>query len=231
MASEVPRVLALFAAGAVASYVIAQIEGAPVTWPSACAHLSHAGRVEPVALGVLQKRGGDAEALLHSLRVGCGTIVRAGAQPHLVEHGVDAILSHPCVAREHAQVVAPGQVWVEGRCLDHRPDARKPLRRAGRDPQDGCLARRGSHEAEQHPQGGRLAGAVRAEEAIHLAAANAQLEVIDGNDRIAVALGERSRLDHETVINHGTATSARRRQSRPAPRSGVRRSGSELSCR
>jgi ABC-2 type transport system permease protein len=31
----VPFVLALFAAGAVASYVIAQIEGAPVTWPSA----------------------------------------------------------------------------------------------------------------------------------------------------------------------------------------------------
>ncbi|MGH2949134.1 MAG: ABC transporter permease [Solirubrobacteraceae bacterium] len=31
----VPFVLALFAAGAVASYVIAQIEGAPVSWPSA----------------------------------------------------------------------------------------------------------------------------------------------------------------------------------------------------
>jgi ABC-2 type transport system permease protein len=31
----VPFVLALFAAGAVASYVIAQIEGAPVNWPSA----------------------------------------------------------------------------------------------------------------------------------------------------------------------------------------------------
>jgi ABC-2 type transport system permease protein len=31
----VPFVLALFAAGAVASYVIAQIESAPVTWPSA----------------------------------------------------------------------------------------------------------------------------------------------------------------------------------------------------
>ena len=31
----VPFVLALFAAGAVASYVIAQIEGAPVDWPSA----------------------------------------------------------------------------------------------------------------------------------------------------------------------------------------------------
>jgi ABC-2 type transport system permease protein len=31
----VPFVLALFAAGAVASYVIAQIEGAPVAWPSA----------------------------------------------------------------------------------------------------------------------------------------------------------------------------------------------------
>jgi ABC-2 type transport system permease protein len=31
----VPFVLALFAAGAVASYVIAQLEDAPVSWPSA----------------------------------------------------------------------------------------------------------------------------------------------------------------------------------------------------
>jgi ABC-2 type transport system permease protein len=54
----IPFVLTLFAAGAVASYVIAQIEGAPVSWPSAWLLLRAAGGAWLImaawtALGVL----------------------------------------------------------------------------------------------------------------------------------------------------------------------------------
>ena len=102
------------------------------------AHLGHARRIEPVGrlvedqqLGVLEQGGRDAEPLLHPERVGRGPVARAIAQPDLGEHGLDAILAHPGVASEHTQVVAPGEVRIEGRGLDQRPDARQPLGEPG----------------------------------------------------------------------------------------------------
>jgi hypothetical protein len=65
------------------------------------------------------------------------------------------------------------------------------------------LARRRSHQAEQHPQCGRLAGAVGPQEAVDLAAADAQVQVVDGDDRVVVALGQPARLDDELAAGYG----------------------------
>ncbi len=51
-------------------------------------------------------------------------------------------------------------------------------------------------EPEQHAQRRRLAGAVGPEEAVDLAAADPHLQVVDGDDALAVALAQAGRLDH-----------------------------------
>jgi hypothetical protein len=111
------------------------------------------------------------------------------------EHRADPALRRARVAREHLQVVAPGQERVERRPFDHRADARKGGRGSGALAEHGHGAGRRPHETEQHAQRGALPGAVRPQEAVHLAPPHAQVEPID-RDRLAVALAERAGLDH-----------------------------------
>src|SRR2546425_12401937 len=80
--------------------VAAQEDGAALSgeaWDQ-LAHLARAGRVEAIGrlvqdnqLGVTQKRGGDAEALLHAQGVRLVRITGAGAQSAELEHLVDAL--------------------------------------------------------------------------------------------------------------------------------------------
>ena len=164
------------------------------------AHLGHAGRVEPVGrlvedqqLRVLEQRGGDAEPLLHAQRVRSRSgRRRASVSPTSSSTRLDASPGHAGVAGEHAQVVAAGEVRVEGRAP--RPSRRcraSPSGAPGGAPSTAASPDVGRTRPEQHPQRRRLAGAVGAEEAVDLAAAHAQVEVVDGDDRVAVALGER----------------------------------------
>jgi hypothetical protein len=53
----------------------------------------------------------------------------------------------------------------------------------------------GPQQRRQHPQGGRLAGAVRAEEAEDLAGGDVEGDVVDG-DHVVEALRESLDLDH-----------------------------------
>jgi len=55
----------------------------------------------------------------------------------------------------------------------------------------------GSHQSHQHPHGGGLAGSVGPEEAVYLALVDVQVEVVDREDAVAVALGETVGLDCE----------------------------------
>ena len=68
-----------------------------------------------------------AEPLPHAERVGAVPLGRRGQQADPVERGVDAARGGRAGRRavggvEPEQVVAPGQVRVEGRPLDERPD-------------------------------------------------------------------------------------------------------------
>jgi hypothetical protein len=75
---------------------------------------------------------------------------------------------------------------------------------------DGGGARRGGVEAEDHPHRGRLAGAVRAEEAGDDAGADGEAEVVDG-ELLAVGLGEVGDFDHVSILQ------IRRRPANPPP--------------
>src|SRR4051794_23453330 len=70
-------------------------------------------------------------------------------------------------------------------------------------PLDARLAGRRPREAEHHAQRGRLAGAVRPEEARHGALAHRERQVVDGDD-VGVALREAGSLDRRAA-RHGRA--------------------------
>ena len=77
------------------------------------------------------------------------------------------------------------------------PPAAAPRRAAlgiGR-PSTSAVPLRGQHEAEQHPHGRGLAGAVGTEEAVDVALADVEIDAVDRDDR-AVPLGQRPRRDH-----------------------------------
>jgi hypothetical protein len=179
------------------------------------AHLGHAAGVEPVRrlvedqqLRVLQQRRGHAEPLPHAEGVRAHAVAGAVGQAGVAQHDAHALLGDAGEAGEHAQVVAAREVGVEGRALDDRAEPRQPVRGAGRRAEDGRLAGRRADQPEQHPQRRRLAGAVRAEQAVDLAAAHPQRQVLDRR-RGAVALGQAAGLDH--VLAHGSSFGRRRR--------------------
>ena len=113
------------------------------------AHVGHPGGVEAVGglvedqqLGVLEQRGGDAEALLHAQRVGARTVARAIASSTCSSTVADAVLGDPGVTGQDPEVVAPREVGVERGRLDHRADPRQPGRRAGQLPSTVACPRR-----------------------------------------------------------------------------------------
>jgi hypothetical protein len=182
------------------------------------AHLARTLRVEAVRrlvqyqqLARLEQGRGDGQALLHAERVTAVPLPCGSGQPHPVERRGDAGVRGPrfggTVGRVYpAQVVPPRQIRVERRTLDQRTDPRQhpcgPVRhRLAEHP---VLARRGPDQPEQHPDRGGLAGAVRAEESVHRATRDRQ---VDGfhRDLAAEPLRQVLRLDRE--IGHLPATS------------------------
>ena len=170
------------------------------------AHVLHALRVEAAGglvedheLGRVDERVGDAEALLHAVRVVADLGVGALAQADDVEHLVDARLVDSAVEAAHeAQVLARAHVAVEGRHLDEAADVAQGLLLVARHlmvEHLGVAAGR-VDEADDHADGRRLAGPVGAEEAEDVAAAHGEAEVVDG-ERVAEALGEVVRGEHD----------------------------------
>jgi hypothetical protein len=98
-------------------------------------------------------------------------------------HGLgDGGARRTCEPALDVEVLAHGQIGVGGRGLDEVADAREHIARAGPHPpaEDDDLAAVGTDEAQQHADGGRLAGAVPAEEGVDLAGAHIQIEPVDG---------------------------------------------------
>ena len=150
--------------------------------------------VEEQHVGVVHDRPRHHQPLRHAARQLVD--VRRGPvrEPELLEQ-----LARPCVrvARAHAEVAAV-EVQVLG-------DVERAVERVGlRHDADDLLGRRGPGDhvdaaddrralgrddpGRQHPDGRRLARAVRAEQAEDLAPADAQVEVLDGPERPAPAV-------------------------------------------
>ncbi len=83
-----------------------------------------AGSSSTSSFGVADQRGGDPEPLAHPEGVAADAIARAIEQADLVERLVHAAPRRAAIERgEHAQVLAAGEVRVEGRRLDEAGDA------------------------------------------------------------------------------------------------------------
>ena len=168
------------------------------------AHVAHAGGVESGGGLVEQQqawladqRAGDAEPLPHAVGVASHAILGAPRQVDGVERGVDASSRAVAVeGRDELEVLAAREVRVEARSLHesghaferpHAVDHRIATEEA-------CAAAGRPDQPEQHAQRRRLAGAVGSEVAVHVAAFDGQVDVVDGRD-VAVGLEEAASLD------------------------------------
>ena len=132
--------------------------------------------------------------------------VGALAQADDVEDLVDARLVDLAVETAHqAQVLACAHVAVEGRHFDEAADVAQGLFLLARHLVVEHLREAAGRvdEAADHADGGRLAGAVGAEEAEDVAAPDREAEVIYGKS-VAKALGELMRGEHDRrLLGHG----------------------------
>ena len=160
------------------------------------AHLADAGGVEPVGRlvedqqrGVLEQRGGDGEPLLHAERVGLVALPVAAGEPDRLDRLVDPRVRDADRPGEQPQVLPAGEVGGElGRLHDRADPAHHLGQGVGhRAAEQRHLAPGGRGQAEQHPDRGGLAGAVGAEEPVHLARAHREVQVGDRHPRAALA--------------------------------------------
>ena len=169
------------------------------------AELGDARRIHPVGRlveqqqrGLAHQRGREAESLLHALGVALELAVRGRAEAGRRQHPAD--LARRSRQRrpgqgQHLQVAPPGEPRVEGRFLDHRAEEGQPVRVTGRAPVHPGPARGGRDQPEEDAQRGRLARAVRAQEAEHLARPDVQIQPVERGDA-AVSLGQALAPDH-----------------------------------
>src|SRR6266536_2867447 len=135
-------------------------------------------------------RTSTAEALAHAEREATHPPPGRVGQADLVEDLVGPRERQAGGGGDHAQVVAGGPARVEARGLEQGADvaARVGELPVGPAVDPGGAGGRGD-QAEQHAQGGGLAGPVGAEKACHGALVDLEAEVVDGDD-VAEALGE-----------------------------------------
>ncbi len=90
---------------------------------------------------------------------------------------------------------------VGGRRLDQRADLGQGLAQPpGTEQLDGAAG--GQHQPEQHPHRGGLARAVGAQEAVAVALAHVEVDVVDG-DHPAIALDQTFGADHPACSRSG----------------------------
>ena len=188
--------------------------------PEEAADPADALRVEPVDglveeqhRRVAEERGGDAEPLRHAQREAADPPACGPGQADELEHCVDSS-SRDAVARGHpAQVLARGAAGMKRPGVEQRPDLPQwDVERRVRPAVDEGRAPVGRVEAEDEPHRGRLAGAVRPDEARHPARLDGEGQPVDG-ERGAVALAEPVKFDGGL---HGSDGTTRRRVSHRA---------------
>jgi hypothetical protein len=101
----------------------------------------------------------------------------------------------PVELPEEREVLHRGQVGVQREVPGDVPDGSLRLERATREAVDGDLALVGDHEPAHHGDGGGLAGAVRAQEAVALSLSYEEGHAVDGL-AAAVALAQAFTLQH-----------------------------------
>ncbi len=177
------------------------------------------GLVQEEDLGVVDEGGGQVEAALHPSRIGVDLAVDGRAD---VDQGED--LGHPGQPLVAPESVEPGLeveelparlAVVEGRVLEGHADLEADeLGLSGHvvAGHEAAAARRPQQGAE-HPDQGRLAGPVRAQESVDLAGGDGEVDPVDG-EVVAELAGDPLGDDGRAV--HGR----RRYRSSPTPPDG-----------
>jgi len=160
------------------------------------------GLVEDDHPGVPEQCGREAEPLAHAHGVASGALVRRGRDADQLEHLVDPTVLDPADRGQYPQVVASGPARVEVRRLQCRTHL---LQRVGDVVVVLAVDRRGAlgrpDQPEQHSQGRRFSGAVRAEEAGDPTGLDGEVEVVDGSEA-AEAFGQAAHLDARARGGH-----------------------------
>ncbi len=170
--------------------------------------------------GRAQQRRGYAQTLAHAVRVAPHAVIRARCQLDQIEHLRDAPARIAPVQRgQQLEVLAAAQIGIEARRLHKAGHALQRARAIahGVASEQLHVALAGCDESEGHAQGGGLAGAVRAEKAVHVAHLHRQVDAIDGED-LSVALDQSEGADRRRAAGHARGP-AQRPRSPPAPRS------------
>jgi hypothetical protein len=179
----------------------------------------HARRVEAVRrlvqdehCRVAEHRRGQPQPLTHPEGELPDPPPRVRREPGLGQDAPGRVLGQPGRCREDAQVVQRGTAGVAARGLEDRADLTDRVWQLVVSPaanRRGPAAWRG--EAEQHPQGGGLAGPVWPEHGRHLARSRDRAEVID-RENVPEGLGEAAQLDRtchrRPSHRHDTASAA-----------------------
>src|SRR5580693_4868533 len=134
-------------------------------------------------------RASECDALLPPARERACELPTTLGQAHALEEGVDArtapLEGHPVDARIKPQVLEDAEILVEAKALGHIADVLLDALGLAHDivSNHGAAARGGVEDPAKHPNGGRLACAVWAEDAEDLAAADIQRYVTHGDER------------------------------------------------
>src|SRR5262249_6503257 len=137
--------------------------------------------------------------LSHPLRVPAHLVRGALVQlDELEQLGNPAAFLAPVERREQLEVLAPGQIRIEPRCLDEAADSVESVRQlvlrvAPEQPRASAVR---PQQAEQDAHRRRLARAVRAEESVDVPGTNREVDSIDGED-VAVAFEQAAGLERK----------------------------------
>jgi hypothetical protein len=161
--------------------------------------------VEEQNPGPVQEREREIEAALHPARVAddlaIGRLAQADALDQLVAATPALALRDPVQGSLEAHVLARGQLRVERRLLEGGADRVADPGAVGDDvvARDPCASGAGGEESGEDVDGRRLAGAVRAEEAVDRAGRDLEVDSGDGADAALEFADEAARLDPVSV--------------------------------
>ena len=159
------------------------------------------GLVEEQHRRPVHERGGQVEPAAHAAGVGPRRAVGGVGEPEPLEQLVGPRPASRSArevgeAADQPQVLAAGEVLVDGRVLPGQADARAHARSAVAhhvEAQHRGLARVGLEDGREDAHGGGLAGAVGPEQAEHGAGGHREVDAVEGDD-VAEALHESARL-------------------------------------
>ena len=167
--------------------------------------VDRAGRlVQEQQLGRMHHRTGQGQALLLATAEGTGQLGLTVVQPVLLQqrlHPLPGLHARQVLDRsEELQVFAHRQVFVQREALGHVADPAAQCFRLLRHGQAQHLDPPSTRlqQPAQHADGGRLSGSVRPQEAVHLPARHAQVDVVHGQ-QVTEAAGQAPRVHRDVA--------------------------------